>query len=252
MGVLAGMYALAAYCFFLCTVGYTAGFVGNLSLLPKTVDNGTAGPLAEAISVNLALLTLFAVQHSVMARRGFKRWWTQWLPESVERATFVLAASAALALLMWQWRPIAEPSLWSVQDPIARWVLTIAFWVGWAVVVTSTYLIDHFELFGLRQPWIALRGGAVAEPTFRTPLLYRHVRHPIYLGFVIAFWATPRMTVGHALFAAGFTVYILVGIWFEERDLITQFGQRYVAYRRQTGMLFPRLDRRRRDGKPVS
>src|SRR5262249_50599071 len=151
----------------------------------------------EALLVNVALLGVFAVQHSVMARRGFKRWWTQLVPESVERATYVLAASAALALLLWQWRPIAEPVLWSVQGPVARLVLQLVFWAGWAMLRTSTSLITHSELFGLRQPWARLRGREIPAPQFRTPLFYGHVRPPIYTGFVLAFWATPQMTAGH-------------------------------------------------------
>ena len=247
MALLATLYALAAYLFFLGTFVYAIAFVGNLPFAPRTIDGGIAVPLPEAIGVDLALLALFAVQHSVMARRGFKRWWARVVPESVERATFVLAASGVLALLLWQWRPIVDPLLWSVQDPIAHFALDLVFWAGWAVLLASTWLLDHFELFGLRQPWAKLRGHAMPAPEFRTPLLYRQVRHPLYLGFVLAFWAAPRMTAGHALFAAACTGYILVGIWFEERDLVAQFGQRYVAYRREVGMLFPKLRRARRE-----
>jgi len=240
MAILALTYALLAYLFFLGTIAYAVGFCGNLPLLPKTIDSGIGGPLPEALAVNIALLGVFAVQHSVMARRGFKRWWACIVPASAERATFVLAASAALALLMWQWRPITEPTLWSVSTPAARLALQAVSGVGWLVVLVSTYLLDHFELFGLRQPWMALRGQTAPTAQFRTPLLYQHVRHPIYLGFVLAFWGTPDMSAGHALFAVGCTAYILVGIWFEERDLVAQFGQRYLAYRQQVGMLFPR------------
>ncbi|MFT3663464.1 methanethiol S-methyltransferase [Piscinibacter sp.] len=240
MAILAVLYAVLVYVFFLATFVYAIGFVGNLPLLPKTIDSGAVAPLFEALVINLALLALFAVQHSVMARRGFKRWLTSVIPESMERATFVLAASAALALLLWQWRPIAEPLLWSVNDPAGRFVLQAVFWLGWGVLLISTFLINHFELFGLRQAWTALRGRALPAPEFRTPLFYRHVRHPIYLGFLLAFWATPEMSAGHLLFAAGSTGYILLGIWFEERDLIAQFGQRYLAYREQVGMLLPK------------
>jgi protein-S-isoprenylcysteine O-methyltransferase Ste14 len=241
-------YALAAYLFFLATFAYAFGFVLNLPLLPRTIDGGASSPLAEALLVDLSLFGLFAVQHSVMARRGFKRWWTRLVPEPVERATYVLAASAALALLLWQWRPIAEPVLWSVQNPFGRLALQLVGWVGWAVMLISTFLIDHFELFGLRQPWAEQGGQETAAPVFRTPLFYRHVRHPLYLGFVLAFWGSPQMTAGHALFAAASTGYILIGVWFEERDLIAQFGQRYVVYRQQVGMLFPRLGGRARKG----
>jgi protein-S-isoprenylcysteine O-methyltransferase Ste14 len=250
MPLLALLYAAAVYLFFLATFVWTVGFVGNLPLLPTTIDGGGAVPLAEAIGVDLALLGLFALQHSVMARRGFKRWWTRVVPPPMERATYVLAASAALALLLWQWRPIAQPLLWSVQDPAGRLVLHGVAAAGWGVALASTWLIDHFALFGLRQPWVALRRQEEPPAEFRTPLLYRHVRHPLYLGFVLAFWATPQMTAGHALFAAVNTAYILVGIAFEERDLIAQFGPRYLAYRQQAGMLFPRL--RARKGVPRS
>lgn len=246
MAFLAPLYAIAAYLFFVGSFAYAVAFVANWPWVPRTIDVGLAAPLAEALLIDSALLGLFAVQHSVMARRGFKRWWTRIVPEPVERATYVLAATAALALLLWQWRPIAEPVLWSVQDPVARAVLQGVSAAGWMIALVSTWLLDHFELFGLRQPWAKLRGQDIAAPVFRTPLFYRHVRHPIYLGFVLAFWATPDMTAGHALFAAGSTGYILVGVWFEERDLIAQFGQRYLAYRQQVGMLFPKLLRRGR------
>lgn len=247
MAILAALYGLVVYLFFIATFVYAIGFVGNMQLLPTTIDSGaSAAPLAETLLVDLALLGLFAVQHSVMARRGFKRWWTRLIPEAVERSTFVLAATAALALLLWQWRPIAEPVLWSVDDPLGRLFLHGVFWLGWSVLLISTFLINHFELFGLRQVWANLRGQALPAPVFRTPLFYRHVRHPIYLGFVLAFWSTPQMTAGHLLFAAACTGYILIGIWFEERDLVAQFGQRYRVYRQQVGMLLPRLGGRDR------
>jgi protein-S-isoprenylcysteine O-methyltransferase Ste14 len=252
MSFLAALYGLVVYVFFLATFVYAIGFVGNLPLLPKTIDSGATAPLVEILAVNLGLLSLFAVQHSVMARRGFKRWWTKVIPESVERSTFVLAATAVLALLLWQWRPLAEPVVWSVTDPIGRLVLQAVFWIGWGVLLTSTFLINHFELFGLRQVWANLRGQALPAPVFHTPLFYRHVRHPIYLGFVLGFWATPHMTAGHLLFAAASTGYILIGIWFEERDLVAQFGQRYEVYRRQVGMLVPKLGSRNRKGPAQS
>jgi len=252
MSFLAALYGLVVYVFFLATFVYAIGFVGNLPLLPKTIDSGATAPLVEILAVNLGLLSLFAIQHSVMARRGFKRWWTKVIPESVERSTFVLAATAVLALLLWQWRPLAEPVVWSVTDPIGRLVLQAVFWIGWGVLLISTFLINHFELFGLRQVWANLRGQALPAPVFHTPLFYRHVRHPIYLGFVLGFWATPQMTAGHLLFAAASTGYILIGIWFEERDLVAQFGQRYEAYRRQVGMLVPKFGSRNRKGPAQS
>jgi protein-S-isoprenylcysteine O-methyltransferase Ste14 len=247
MGVLAFLYGVLVYVFFLATFVYAIGFVGNLPLLPKTIDSGAPVPLAEALIVNLLLLGAFAVQHSVMARRGFKRWWTRIVPEPMERSTFVLAATAVLALLLWLWRPIAEPVIWNVEHPVGRVALHLLFWLGWAVLLISTFLINHFELFGLRQVLAQLVRREIPAPEFRTPLFYRHVRHPIYLGFVIAFWSTPQMSAGHLLFAIATTGYILVGIWFEERDLIAQFGARYHAYRGQVGMLIPRL---RRGGRP--
>lgn len=252
MAILAALYGLVVYVFFLATFLYAIGFVGNLPLLPKTIDSGAAAPLAETLLVDLALLGLFAVQHSVMARRGFKRWWTTVIPEAMERSSFVLAATAVLALLLWQWRPIAEPVIWSVSDPVGGGLLQGVFWLGWAVLLISTFLINHFELFGLRQVWANLRGQALPAPVFHTPLFYRHVRHPIYLGFILAFWATPQMSAGHLLFAAGSTGYILVGIWFEERDLVAQFGQRYLMYRKQVGMLVPKFGARERKGPSQS
>jgi protein-S-isoprenylcysteine O-methyltransferase Ste14 len=243
------LYGAIVYLSFLATFVYAISFVGNLPLLPKTIDSGTPAPLAEALIVNLLLLGLFAVQHSVMARRGFKRWWTRIVPEPVERSTFVLAATAVLALLLWQWRPVAEPVIWSVHSRAVALVIQAVFWLGWAVLLISTFLINHFELFGLRQVYAHLRGRGVPAPQFRTPGLYRHVRHPIYLGFVLAFWATPTMTAGHLLFAIATTGYILIGIGFEERDLVAQFGERYRLYREQVGMLWPRLRiARRKDG----
>jgi protein-S-isoprenylcysteine O-methyltransferase Ste14 len=174
-----------------------------------------------------------------MARKGFKRWWTRIVPPAIERSTYVLAATLALALLLWQWRPIAEPVLWRIENPAAVNAIWAIFWLGWGVLLLATFLINHFELFGLRQVFSLLTGREIPEAEFRTPFLYRYVRHPIYLGFVLAFWATPVMTAGHLLFAIGGTGYILVGIWFEERDLVAQFGERYSRYREQVGALIP-------------
>jgi len=241
------VYGFFVYCFFLATFVVAIGFVGNVAV-PKTIDSGLPAPLTEAWTINLCLLGIFAVQHSVMARRSFKQWWTQIVPKSIERSTYVLAASLALALLMWQWRPIAEPVIWDIEHPAGVWALHAVFWLGWIVLLISTFLINHFELFGLRQVLARLRGLEIPAPVFKTPLLYRHVRHPIYLGFVLAFWATPHMTEGHLLFASACTGYILIGIWFEERDLMAQFGQRYALYRQQVGMLVPKIGARDRKG----
>lgn len=236
--ILSVAYGVVAYVLFLATFLYTIGFIGNL-FVAKSIDSGAPAPLAQALVVNAGLLLLFALQHTVMARRSFKRWWTGIVPASIERSTFVLAATLALALLDWQWRPIAEPVVWRIEGAIAESAIWAVFWLGWAVLLVSTFLINHFELFGLRQVFAHLTGRAIPEPEFRTPFLYQYMRHPIYVGFLLGFWATPVMTAGHLLFAVGGTGYILVGIWFEERDLMAQFGERYRRYRQQVGMLVP-------------
>jgi len=237
-GLVAMLYGIAAYLLFLVAFLYAIAFVGNLPV-PKTIDSGLPGPFIPSLVINVLLLGLFAVQHSVMARPAFKRWWTRIVPEPIERSTYVLAATAALALLLWQWRPIADPVIWSVEQPGAITALNVVFWLGWALLLTSTFLINHFELFGLRQVFARMLGYATPAPVFRTPFFYRHVRHPIYLGFLLGFWATPHMTAGHLLFALATTGYILIGIYFEERDLVAQFGDRYRRYREQVGMLVP-------------
>jgi len=243
--LLSFLYGAAAYVLAMVTLLYSIGFVGNM-FVPKSIDSGEPGRAATAVVVDVLLLAVFAVQHSVMARRSFKRWWTQVVPPAVERSTFVLAASLALLLLVWKWQPIPKPVIWEVVEPLWTQLLWTAFWLGWAVLLVASFLINHFELFGLRQVSVRMTGREPAEQEFRTPFLYRYVRHPIYLGFLMAFWATPVMTAGHFLFAVGGTAYILVGIWFEERDLVQQFGERYRRYRRQVGMLLPS---RRREGK---
>ena len=238
MGLVSFSYGALVYAFFLATFCYAIAFVGGL-WVPKTIESGAAPGLAEALVVNLALLAVFALQHSIMARRSFKRWWTGIVSPAVERSTFVLASSLALALLLWQWRPIPEPVIWRVDNALGVQVLWGLFWLGWAILLLATFLINHFELFGLRQVFARLPGRAIPEAEFRTPFLYRYVRHPIYLGFLLGFWAAPVMSAGHLLFAIGATGYILVGIWFEERDLVTQFGEQYRRYREQVGMLLP-------------
>jgi protein-S-isoprenylcysteine O-methyltransferase Ste14 len=232
------IYGGVVYAFFSATFLYAIGFVGGIGV-PKTIDSGGGGSLASTLVVDLALLGVFAVQHSVMARKSFKHWMGRVIPPAIERSTYVLAASLALALLLWQWRPIAEPIIWQVHSEAARDLVWGIFATGWGILLISTFLINHFELFGLRQVYAQLSGNPIPEPEFRTPYIYRYVRHPIYLGFLMAFWAAPVMTAGHLLFAVGCTGYILIGIWFEERDLIAQFGDRYRRYRAQVGMLLP-------------
>jgi protein-S-isoprenylcysteine O-methyltransferase Ste14 len=206
--------------------------------VPKSIDSGSTGSLATALVIDLALLALFAVQHSVMARTGFKRVWTRVVPPAVERSTYVLFASSVLIVLYAFWQPITTP-VWTYTDPTVRLAFNSMFCLGWGVLLVSTFLINHFELFGLRQVFAKARGKTIPEAAFRTPGLYRYVRHPIYLGFVLAFWGTPEMTAGHLLFAGGTTGYILLGIWFEERDLVARFGDQYRSYRARVGMLIP-------------
>jgi protein-S-isoprenylcysteine O-methyltransferase Ste14 len=236
-GFFAVIYGIVAYATFLVTILYAIGFVGNW-VVPKSIDSGAAGPLIESLLINTMLLGLFAVQHSVMARQGFKRWWTRFVPPSIERSTFVLFSSLALLLLYWQWRPIPEP-IWTVRNPIIATALEATSLFGWGLLVVTTFMISHFELFGLSQVFARLFGKDLPAAKFDAPLLYRVVRHPIYLCFLIGFWATPLMTAGHLLFALATTGYILIGIQLEERDLIGLFGDQYRRYRERVSMLVP-------------
>jgi protein-S-isoprenylcysteine O-methyltransferase Ste14 len=236
--VAAVIYGMASYVVFFCSLLYAVGFIGNY-LVPRSIDVGPESGLAQAIVINVVLLGLFAVQHSVMARPAFKRWWTTIVPASCERSTYVLISSLLLLLIFWQWRPIIT-TVWHVEGAPAI-LLTAICWIGWLIALTSSYLIDHFELFGLRQVFAALRGTMVRVLPFKTPLLYQVVRHPLMLGFLLAFWATPHMTAGHLLFAVLNTGYIVIGVRLEERDLVANFGASYERCRQRVPMLLPRL-----------
>ena len=236
------LYGLISYLAFLGTILYAIGFVGN-HVVPKTIDGDPQVPLASAILTNASLLLLFALQHSIMARPTFKRWWTRIIPAELERSSFVLLSSVCLVFMMWQWQPIGG-IVWSVKNELVKTLLNVAYLTGWATVFVSTFLINHFDLFGLRQVWLYFRGKPYSELPFRLPGLYRLVRHPLYLGFLIAFWSTPVMTVAHLLFALLTTGYILTAIRFEERDLIVHFGEKYRNYKTWAPMLIPFTKRR--------
>ncbi|MES2196767.1 MAG: NnrU family protein [Pseudomonadota bacterium] len=241
------LYAIASYAVFFASFLYALGFVGNY-LVPKSIDKsidaGGAANWREAVVVDLLLLGIFAIQHSIMARPAFKRWWAKFLPEASQRSTYVLFSSLIQLLLFWQWQPIPAV-IWHFEG-MAAWLLIGIYWLGWLIMLASTFMIDHFELSGLRQAFSALRGAELPGQSFRTPMLYKVVRHPIMLGFLLAFWATPEMTAGHLLFAAMSTAYILVGVQFEERDLIAEFGATYQHYRLRVPMLLPRMVGRRK------
>lgn len=232
------LYGLVAYLLFFAAILYGIGFVGNL-FVPKGIDGGAVGPLSTAILANISLLMLFAVQHNVMARPRFKDWWTQFIPRPIERSTYVAAASLILMLLYWQWRPMPQ-TVWQVDNPVGRGVLWALYFLGWAIVFYSTFVIDHFELFGLKQVWSHLNGREPVAAPFSERSLYRWVRHPLMLGFIIAFWSAPTMSQGRLLFAAVTTLWILVSIHIEERDLADFLGEPYRRYRQRTPMLVPR------------
>jgi len=236
-------FALVAYTIFFLTFLYLIAFVGDLPWVARTVDRGPDAPLATALIVNVVLIALFGVQHSVMARQGFKRAWTKIVPKSVERSIYVLAASAVLVLLFLLWRPI-EGVVWETESRLLSGLLWLLFGAGWGIVLLSTFLINHFELFGLQQAWFNLRGRVAAAPQLRQPFFYKLVRHPLYAGFFLAFWATPQMTVGHLLLALGMSVYMLIAIRYEELDLVGLFGEDYERYQREVGMLVPGIGRR--------
>ncbi len=231
------LYGISCYLIFFLTFLYSIGFVGNL-IVPKSIDSGVPASFGQALLINLLLLSIFAVQHSVMARPAFKRWWTQFVPQTVERSTYVLLSSLALLLLFWLWQPMPG-AVWNVESTLGQNALWVLFLIGWGLVLISTFLISHFDLFGLRQVWLNLKGRSYTPLDFKAPLLYGFVRHPIMLGFIIAFWAIPHMTVGHLLFAFATTAYILIALQFEERDLVAFYGATYEEYRRKVSMIIP-------------
>jgi methanethiol S-methyltransferase len=230
-------YGAAAYLLFLAVFLYLVGFVGNF-WVPRTVDRGLSAPVGQAVLVDVLLLGAFGVQHSVMARPAFKAWWTRFVPPAIERSTYVLLSSAVLALLYWQWRTLPAV-IWDVWQPAGRLTLWTLFWLGWAIALMSTFMISHVDLFGLRQVYLAWRGKPYTHIPFHVRMLYRLVRHPLMLGFVIAFWAIPTMTAGHLLFTIGMTGYILAATQLEERDLVAALGDQYREYRRTVPMLLP-------------
>jgi protein-S-isoprenylcysteine O-methyltransferase Ste14 len=231
------IYGVVSYLLFVGTFFYIAGFMGNIGV-PKSIDSAPEMPLASALAIDLALIVIFGLQHSVMARPGFKRVWTKVVPKAAERSTYVLFSCIALGLLFWQWQPLGGV-IWEVRDPMAKGVLWTLFGSGWLIVFVTSFFINHFDLFGLRQVWLNLIGKEYTELKIGSPGLYKFIRHPLYVGWFIGFWATPTMTVAHALCAAGMTAYMLIAIKYEEKDLLDAHGEPYAEYRRQTPMFIP-------------
>lgn len=236
--ILSFIYGIVSYVIFLGSFLYAIAFVGDF-WVPKTVNSGPeSATLWQALGINVLLLGLFAVQHSVMARGGFKKWWTRIIPSQVERSTYVLLSSLILIFLYWQWQPLPDV-IWSVEAGLWSGLINGLFALGWGIVLVATFMINHFDLFGLRQVWLYLKGDEITPIEFQEPGLYKYVRHPLMLGFLIAFWATPVMTLGHLVFAIATTGYIFVGIWFEERDLLQYHGEKYKEYRNRVNRIIP-------------
>jgi methanethiol S-methyltransferase len=230
-------YGVLSYLAFLGTFLYAIAFVSGIAV-PTQLDGPARGPLGTSLAIDAGLLTVFALQHSIMARRWFKSWWTQFVPTAIERSTYVLCASLALIFLFALWRPLGGV-VWSIEHPVVVIALRVVAALGWSLVLFATFLINHFDLFGVRQVWLVLIGQPYTKLPFRTPALYRVVRHPLYLGFVIAFWSTPTMTLAHLVFAVATTAYIVLAIQFEESDLVAEHGIAYESYRRRVPMLIP-------------
>jgi protein-S-isoprenylcysteine O-methyltransferase Ste14 len=235
--VLFFVYGVISYSLFFGVFCYLPGFLGNF-LVPKSIDSPASVPFGEALLVNTALLGLFAIQHSVMARQGFKKWWTKFIPKPIERSTYVLLASLIVILLYWQWRPMGV-TIWNITDPTLVIVFNGLMILGGLIVLVTTFLINHFDLFGLRQVWLYLIGKKYTNLGFVVPGPYKLIRHPLYFGWLLMFWATPVMTIAHLVFAVATTGYIFVAIWFEEKDLITIHGRDYAEYKKRTPMIFP-------------
>ena len=246
---IAFLYGVVCYAIFFLTFLYLVGFLGNL-LVPRSIDVGLAATTLTALTINFALIALFGIQHTVMARPAFKEKWTKIVPTSVERSTYVLITSVILILLYWQWRPITN-LVWEAEAAWLQYLLWAVFFGGFGLVLLSTFVIDHFDLFGLRQVWLNFRQKMYTHPPFKVTFFYKFVRHPLYVGWIMAFWGTPRMTVGHLLFAAGMTAYILIAIRYEERDLVRFLGDDYSRYREKVPMLIPRFGKAHDTVKPT-
>ena len=242
------LYGTLCYLFFLGIFLYAVGFLGNFGV-PNTIDGPPQVSLWQALAINMLLLGLFAIQHSMMARQSFKRWWTQYIPKPIERSTYVLCTNIVLALLFYAWQPMGG-EIWLIQDPVGRGLLYGLFAAGWGLVLMATLLTNHFDLFGMRQVWLYLRKQEYTPLPFKTPALYQRVRHPLYVGWLLVFWATPTMTVAHLVFAMTTTIYILMAIQWEERDLVTFHGEAYKDYQQRVPMLIPRFFRGNHMGKP--